>query len=613
MAVSTTNGFDGPYLANGATTSFPFTFTAPSAAEVAVLLRAADGTETVATGYTVTLSSGSGGSVVFAAAPASGVKVIPCLDPEFTQQVEFEDGSPWLAAPVNEGYDRSAARDQVLKRDVGRALLSPIDEAGTALPPVASRVGKFLAFDAAGNAVATEASGSDGALRSDLADSTGAALVGVTGGGSVQSALDAKVGTTITQSGTGAVARSTVSKINDWVHASDFGVVGNGVATDTTALQAAMNAAASSKRRLILPRDLRTGALTVPTGLRMEPNGSNCTVTTIAGNYNTFTFSASDAQIAGLTMQDALKTGGADFHFACGSGTIRDVFIEDIFSYDAPTLVTDSGSGAGNFINVALRRFRCARIKARGVNLTRMFAFVELDDLTVDYVGVATNDYGFAFDGSALVGADAGGLTLNNLNVLGSATEFTTGVTSQRGYNIANLKALDATKCKGDGLGGITWVIFNVSGGVLTDCASLQGVGGLYIEDSEELTFNNWRTQGRNLAALVYKPANADGILLAGGNDGIQFNGGTTRDNTGHGIHKSVAQVGGILVNGMRSVLNVGRGVYTRGNSAFLFAAGGIGGNTAGNYDLGGNTDRISATQINSGGISGDVVGPVTG
>lgn len=433
------------------------------------------------------------------------------------------------------------------------------------------------------------------AFAASLAASSGSTLVG------------------FLQSGTGAVSRTVQSKLRDWVHAADFGVVGDGVATDTTALQAAMNAAASSKRRLILPSAIRTGALTVPTGLKMEPNGSNCTVTTIAGSYNTFTFGASDAQIAGLTMQDALKTGGADFHFACGSGTIRDVFIEDIFSYDAPTLVTDSGTGAGNIINMALRRFRCARVEARGVNLTRMFAFVELDDLTVDYVGIATNDYGFAFDGSALGAADAGGLRLNNLNVLGSATQFTTSVTSQRGFNIANLKAIEATNCKSDGVGGLSWVLFNVAGGTMTDCAAMQGVGGLYIENSEELTFNNWRTQGRNLAALTYKPANADGVYFAGGNDGIQFNGGTTRDNTGHGVHKSVAQVGGVLVTGMRSVLNVGRGVYTRGNSPFLFVSGGIGGNTAGNYDLGGNTDRISATQINSGAISGDVVGPVTG
>lgn len=190
MAVSTTNGFDGPYLANGATTSFPFTFTAPSADEVAVLLRAADGAETVATGYTVTLGSESGGSVVFSVAPASGVKVIPYLNPEFTQQVSFDDGSAWLAAPVNEGYDRSASRDQALKRDLGRAVLAPIDEAGTTLPPVASRIGKFLAFDAAGKAYATDGTGDGGSVRPDLAATTGAALVGKSGSGTVQSHID---------------------------------------------------------------------------------------------------------------------------------------------------------------------------------------------------------------------------------------------------------------------------------------------------------------------------------------------------------------------------------------------------------------------------------------
>lgn len=59
------------------------------------------------------------------------------------------------------------------------------------LPPAASRAGKVLGFDADGQFdIITLDDSSDGGLRADLAASTGAALVGVTGHGSVQTALD---------------------------------------------------------------------------------------------------------------------------------------------------------------------------------------------------------------------------------------------------------------------------------------------------------------------------------------------------------------------------------------------------------------------------------------
>lgn len=224
MAVSTTNAISGPLLANGSTTVFPFTFTAPTADEVQVVLRDSDGVDSTVSpsAYTVALTSGGGGAVTFATAPASGNSVYILLNPDFTQEIEFENGSAWLAAPVNEGYDRSAARDQVLKRDMDRGLKFPVGETPDTLPVSDNRLGKYLAFDAAGDISMSSGTGADAGLRDDMAASSGAALVG------------------FLQSGSGATDRTALAKLRDTVSVEDFGATGDGTTNDGAAINLAL-------------------------------------------------------------------------------------------------------------------------------------------------------------------------------------------------------------------------------------------------------------------------------------------------------------------------------------------------------------------------------------
>lgn len=199
MAVSTTNAIDGPFTANGATTVFPFTFTASSASDVTVLLRDADGNDITADDYTVSLTAGGGGSVTFDDAPASG-EVYVLLDPDFTQDTEFEQGGPFLARAVNATNDKAAARDQVLRRDVARSIRVPFGEDGLTLPAVASRAGMFPVFDADGGLAMSSGTGADAALRTDLALPGGSTLVAL----GTNTSLGAALGEVITASDSAA-------------------------------------------------------------------------------------------------------------------------------------------------------------------------------------------------------------------------------------------------------------------------------------------------------------------------------------------------------------------------------------------------------------------------
>lgn len=236
MAVETTNALSGPFLPNGATLTFPFTFTAPSSEEVAVMLRAPDGTETAATGFSVALAPGGGGSVTFAVAPAAGPELFILLDPFFTQQIEFENGSGWLAEPVNEVADRGASRDQVLKRDISRALLAPLGESALFMPPAAGRAGNYLGFDALGRPVAAPGTGNDPDLRNALANAGGDNLLRFDPAG--VGALPSTVGDTLRLAG---------------VYPQHFGATGDGTTNDTDAFNKATVAAQALGLPLSVP------------------------------------------------------------------------------------------------------------------------------------------------------------------------------------------------------------------------------------------------------------------------------------------------------------------------------------------------------------------------
>jgi len=219
MAVEVTTYFSGPFITNGATTVFPFTFISMDGDEIGVLLRDADGVDTIAdtADYSVTRAADGTGSVVYASAPATGYDLYIFSDVSFAQSVEFEDGSGWKAAPVNSVADRSAARDIWLKGRVDRALLAPLGEVLAALPSSDARLGKFLAFDAEGNPVAADGTGPDGGLRSDLAASGGSALTG------------------FIQSGAGATSRAVQNKLRDFASVKDYGATGDGTTNDRAA------------------------------------------------------------------------------------------------------------------------------------------------------------------------------------------------------------------------------------------------------------------------------------------------------------------------------------------------------------------------------------------
>lgn len=125
MAVSTTDTFSGPYVANGLTVEFPFTFKAFSADEVRVRILNDDGTDSIVSPSAYNVSLGTeGGTAIFLTAPSSGSVYVES-DPSFLQDIRFSTSQAYRPETVNEANDRAAVRDLSLKAKLDRAPVIP--------------------------------------------------------------------------------------------------------------------------------------------------------------------------------------------------------------------------------------------------------------------------------------------------------------------------------------------------------------------------------------------------------------------------------------------------------------------------------------------------------
>lgn len=312
------------HTSNGLSTAYAYQFKLFDAADLLVTVGGVQ--RTLGTHYTVTgVDNDSGGTVVFATAPALGQAITLKRQVSIRRLTDYQYAGDFKAALVNKDFDRLVMMIQDSGLGLANAIRLPSgDGANGQLPSAAARALKAVVFDAAGNVAvgsSSDASSLATALASAAVPAAGAGLVGydstlpysagtlgaglafaemvtvaavASASGAAASASSAQLATATLQAGladvvdagagtslvgyllnaTGAVGRTLRDKLHEVISVKDFGAAGNGTADDTQALQYAVNFCAANGLELFLPQGTyKYTALTVAGGLTMRGCG----------------------------------------------------------------------------------------------------------------------------------------------------------------------------------------------------------------------------------------------------------------------------------------------------------------------------------------------------
>ena len=145
------------YNADSTTTSFAYTFPIHSTSELTVILRAANGTETIqtiTTHYSIVDNGSAGGQVNFVSAPATGNTVVLLRDTNLTQETDYIANDPFPAETHEAALDKITLQQQELQEELDRAIkISRSNDITSSeiVQTASTRAGKLLGFDANGD------------------------------------------------------------------------------------------------------------------------------------------------------------------------------------------------------------------------------------------------------------------------------------------------------------------------------------------------------------------------------------------------------------------------------------------------------------------------------
>ena len=283
------------FSGNGSLTTFAYSFKIFDQDDLTVILRAADGTETVqtiTTHYTVTgVGSASGGNVVFGSAPASGVTVVILREQPFTQGLDLVPNDPFPAASLEEALDKLVFMAQKHEEELGRAIKGSrtnVISNSEFTVSATDRANKVFSFDGSGNLAVTQELGT---FKGNWATSTTYAVRDIVKDTSTNNIF--LVNTAHTSSGAQPLTTNANSAKYDLIvdAASATTSATNAAASATTATTKASEAATSATTATTKASEASTSATnaaTSATSAASSATSAASSATSAAASYDSF-------------------------------------------------------------------------------------------------------------------------------------------------------------------------------------------------------------------------------------------------------------------------------------------------------------------------------------
>ena len=380
-------------------------------------------------------------------------------------------------------------------------------------------------------------------------------------------------------------ADAKVAKANLPINARDYGVVADGVTDDTTALQAALNAAAG--RWLLIPRGtyLITAALTISTDTQVSGDGWGTVIKVGGAAHTTASVTAFSAASKARVIIESLRIVGPEdgtMTTANSADAGRGVFLDAVTDF----VIRDVHISRFNIQGIYMGA--CVRGKVTGCTVLEIYSGngISVDGLASDIV-IADNTLATIAD--CAIGVHNGALrTVVASNVI-SDTNFGRGVDIY-GAPETLVKGNAFKNVGGSGAAGHGVLIYPGLGGTLPHRCVVIGNSFIDCTNSGVLVDATTAIYDTVIAGNLIQSCGGEGIHIARAAQRTTISGNSCTDNTGAGVYLEEvgAQVptGGVVTGNTLS----GNATYgcraTASANGFALAGNSLAGNTSGTHNL---------------------------